>query len=275
LSSSQGSGAVGEHAREVRVAIVMSTYAGEGYLEAQLASLQRQSFTEWTLLVRDDGSPDATVALLERYAMEDPRIRLVRDETTRLGAPASFGVLLQAAYDVGAEYVFTCDQDDVWLEDKLESLLALVHDAEGDGGDRLPALAYSDLRVVGEDLEPLGDSFMERQRISHPVADPLPVLLAQNTVTGCAMVVNRPLLRTALPMPEVAMHDWWLAQVAAAVGVLAYLPRPTVLYRQHAANVVGARGYWGLARGAVADLPGWWRGRLALVSADARAGAST
>jgi rhamnosyltransferase len=244
------------------VVIVLSTFDGAAYVGAQIESLQRQSMSDWSLLIRDDGSTDGTVEILRSYAAEDARIRIIDDSMKRLRAPRSFGVLLQAAYDGGAEYVFTCDQDDVWLEHKLEHLLGLMTEREADRGARRPVLVHSDLTVVRDNLSVVSGSFMRLQRIHHTETRALSVLLAQNFVTGCALVVNRPLLRIALPMPAVLMHDWWLAQVASACGSLVYSPEPTVLYRQHASNVVGARGYWGLVSRAVLDLPRWWQGRL-------------
>jgi rhamnosyltransferase len=245
------------------VTIVLSTYNGAQHVAAQLESLRRQSFADWTLLVRDDGSTDETLAIVRRFAEDDPRIRIHLDETPRLRAPGSFGVLLQEALRGGAEYVFTCDQDDVWLDDKVERLLGLMQARERQAGGRsVPLLVHSDLTVVRDDLSVVSESFMRLQKIAHPEKDALRLLLAQNVVTGCAALVNRPLLQLALPMPRVVMHDWWLAQVASACGEIIFTRVPTVLYRQHASNVVGARGYWGLLRGALADLPTWWTGRL-------------
>jgi hypothetical protein len=74
-----------------------------------------------------------------------------------------------------------------------------------------------------------------------PSRDPLAVLLTQNFVTGCTVLVNRPLLERALPIPESAVvHDWWLALVAASCGHLLYVDWPTVAYRQHDSNAIGA-----------------------------------
>jgi hypothetical protein len=83
-------------------------------------------------------------------------------------------------------------------------------------------------------------------------------LLLGNSVTGCASLVNVALLRCALPMPRVAMHDWWLAQCAAAFGEVLFLDEPTVLYRQHGRNVVGARGLGERAATILRSPRAWW-----------------
>jgi hypothetical protein len=77
-------------------------------------------------------------------------------------------------------------------------------------------------------------------------------------VTGCATAVNRALLKVALPLPDVVMHDWWLAQCAAGAGAVVSLPDALVLYRQHAANVVGASGFNGLVARALRSPGRWW-----------------
>ena len=89
---------------------------------------------------------------------------------------------------------------------------------------------------------------------------PLRRLLVQNFVTGCTTVINRPLLRAAVPLPLVVMHDWWLALCAGALGQLLYLAEPTVLYRQHARNTLGAPGWRRLISESLRrPVELWWR----------------
>lgn len=222
----------------------MATYGGEPFIVEQLESLRRQSFRDWVLWVRDDGSPDATVEVVRRYAELDPRIRLVEDQLGNLGPAGNFGALLGHAHAHGARYVFLADQDDIWRDDKMERQLALMAQHEADDGGARPRVMYSDLEVVDRGMERIHRSFMRFEMLRHE-RRPLPVLLAQNFVTGCTMLVNRELLEVALPIPpRVMMHDWWLALCAAATGSLHHLPEQTVRYRQHGNNQVGAQGYW-------------------------------
>jgi glycosyltransferase involved in cell wall biosynthesis len=240
-------------------AIILAAYEGGAYLDAQIESIRGQSAAGWRLYARDDGSRDDTRQRLDGWAARDPRIEVLPSGGARLGAAASFGLLLQHALDRGARYVFPSDQDDVWLPRKCERMLALMHGREAILGTEAPLLVHSDLTVVDRDLAPIHPSFAAQHRLNAGAHGGAARLLLGNSVTGCAALVNAPLVRCALPMPEVAMHDWWLAQCAAVFGEVAYLDEPTVLYRQHGGNVVGARGMSGRAAAIARSPRAWWR----------------
>lgn len=217
----------------------MATYNGGRFVQQQIESMQAQSFGDWKLFVRDDGSHDDTVRKLEEMACGDARINPVQDGRGNLGAIANFSALMEVALASGADYVFFADQDDVWHADKLATMLAAMRELELKYGS-VPLLVHCDLSVVGEDLEPVAESFAGYSRLSPATAD-LGVLLCQNQVTGCASVINRSLLELATPVPkQVLMHDWWLALLAAAAGKIGFVPMPLVKYRQHQGNVLGA-----------------------------------
>jgi glycosyltransferase involved in cell wall biosynthesis len=244
------------------VFIILSTYNGVAHVAALVESIRSQTFEDWCLLVRDDGSSDATVDVVDKLAQQDPRILLLPQDGRGLGAPGSFGLLLAAARARGARYVFFADQDDVWLPGKLDRLLSVMADAEATVGSEMPVLVYSDLVVVAGDLRVIHASLRRYQWLTPPQqAEALRVLLTQNVVTGCGALLNRPLLDVVLPLPdEVVMHDWWAAQCAAATGRIVDVADATVLYRQHAANVVGAAGPWALASRMLRQ-PRWWWAR--------------
>lgn len=254
------------------VVIVLATYNGAPWLEAQVRSLQAQDHPGWRLLARDDGSTDGTPALLAGLAREEPRLTVL-DAPGRLGVVGNFGALLEAARRAGADRVFLCDQDDEWRPDKLSRALALMEELEERHGRAAPLLVHSDLEVVDEALRPLHPSFLAFQGLRHEVRDPLRVLLVQNFVTGCASALNRALLELALPIPQgCIMHDWWVAQCAAACGVIGFLPDAAVRYRQHGANQIGAAGAFGSlnvlhARGRRRFAASWRVGRQAVTQA--------
>ena len=100
--------------------ILLSTYNGGAYLRKQLDSVLSQSVADFTLLIRDDGSSDDTLNILNTYS--DPRIRILTGEN--LGPAGSFFALLEEARIMGAEHIFFCDQDDIWMPHKLEKLLS-------------------------------------------------------------------------------------------------------------------------------------------------------
>ena len=225
--------------------ILMSTYNGSRYLPAQLESIRAQSHQAWALLVRDDGSSDGTGLLIEEFSRRDERIARVHDDAGNLGPWASFGRLLAAASASAARYFLFSDQDDVWVEDKIESQLRALRTAEEKLGGESPILVHSDLELVDEQLRPIHPSFRDFQRVSYDRADPLGTLLIHNAVVGCTTGFNRALLEFAAPLPPGAPHDWWLALSAAAVGQIVDDPGPTVHYRQHGQNAVGAKARHG------------------------------
>jgi rhamnosyltransferase len=240
------------------LAILLSSFNGGRFIAEQINSIRRQSYSDWTLIVRDDGSSDDTVAIVESLASQDRRIRLLRDTKGNLGPAGSFGALLAHAREAGAPYVALADQDDVWLQTKLARELELLHDQEAAAGRATPLLVHSDLAVVREDLTLLHRSFLDFQGLRHQSESPLVKLLIQNFVTGSTVVVNRALLEAAVPLPRVIMHDWWLALCAAALGRLLFLPEATVLYRQHGTNAQGSRGRRAGATAAVRRPLAWW-----------------
>ena len=239
-------------------AIVLSTYNGHAHVEEQLESIRAQTAADWRLYVRDDGSSDDTWEKLGAWAARDARIHVLERDGRNLGAAASFGVLLQHALDRGETRVFLADQDDVWVPHKCERMLATLGAREAVLGADAPLLVHSDLTVVDDDLKPLHASFIALQRIEQSVRAPAACLLVGNCVTGCATLVNASLLRCALPMPDVAMHDWWLAQCAAACGEITFLPEAMVLYRQHGRNAVGAIGMGERAAASLRSPAAWW-----------------
>ena len=225
--------------------ILLSTYNGEKYLAAQLDSLIEQTFTGWRLLIRDDGSTDATLAIIRQYVGRFPeQIVLVTDAgaVTGLGAACSFSMLMQAS---SAPYIAFCDQDDIWLSDKLEKQLCALRQVENNVSEGTPLLVHSDLIVVDQQLSLLSPSLWAYQHLNPLKMHSFKRLLLQNYVTGCTCLLNRALLEKALPVPDAAvMHDWWLALIAMDEGEIVNMPEATVKYRQHADNDTGAK-QWG------------------------------
>ena len=223
-----------------KIVILMATYNGEKYLCDQVESIQRQTISNWTLLVRDDGSQDNTKNLLRKFAKKDARIRYVHDQLGCLGTTGNFGVLMRAALAEGADAIFFCDQDDIWLPCKIVTQLQSLHEMERQYEPGTPLLCYSDLEVVDQNLHPIHPSFMRYEKLEHEAHNPLEVLSTQNFVTGCAVLINRTLLEFATPIPDqILLHDWWLAVCAAACGRIGYIDEPLVRYRQHSRNQIG------------------------------------
>lgn len=240
-------------------AVVLSAFNGAAHIGAQVESIRAQSASNWRLYVRDDGSRDDTLARVAAVAARDQRIDLLPSDGRNLGPAGAFGVLLEHALRRGERYVFPCDQDDVWLPGKCELMMHAMLEREAELGTSTPLLVHTDMRVVAEDLTSIHESFMELLRIDAAEESQALRLLSGNSVSGCASLLNAALLHCALPMPRVAMHDWWLAQCAAAFGEVHFIDTPTVFYRQHARNVVGARGLRARAASILRSPEAWWR----------------
>ena len=140
-----------------------------------------------------------------------------------------------------------CDQDDVWFPDKIAVTLGKMQELEGRHGGERPLLVHTDMKVADGNLRVVADSLWRYQKSDPVRGEALNRLLVQNCATGCSMMINRALCDLALPIPaEAMMHDWWLVLVAAAFGTIGHCAEPTLLYRQHGANDVGAKK-WSLA----------------------------
>ncbi|NQG19558.1 glycosyltransferase family 2 protein [Streptococcus suis] len=217
----------------MNVNILMSTYNGQEFLAEQIRSIQAQTFTDWVLLIRDDGSRDRTREIIADFAQQDSRIHLINpDSTENLGVIKSFHALVQYKR---ADVYFFSDQDDVWLPDKLQVTLETAQAYPADQ----PLMVYTDLKVVNQDLQVMNESMIRSQ--SHHANTELVQELTENTVTGGTSMINHALAELWTVTDDILMHDWYLALLATAFGKLVYVDQPTELYRQHAENVLGAR----------------------------------
>lgn len=224
------------------VEILLAAHNGVEFLGEQIDSLFRQTYRDWRVLVRDDGSTDGTREVLSRYATRHPdRFMLMTDDDGNLGYVGNFGRLLQRST---ADVLAFCDQDDVWLPNKLAVCVDRLKTLERRHGASTPLLIHSDLSVVDRRLSAIHPSFWRYRGIDAHQGDSLNRLLTQNVATGCTIVLNRPLADLCLPIPEqAAAHDWWVSLVAGAFGKIDAIGEPTTLYRQHAGNTTGARSF--------------------------------
>lgn len=217
----------------MKVNILMSTYNGQQFLAEQIRSIQEQSYTDWTLFIRDDGSSDNTKEILKDFEHQDSRIHLIdSDKSDNLGVIKSFHKLVN--HD-RADYYFFSDQDDVWLPNKLELSLKEAQNYLAD----LPLMVYMDLKVVNQDLKIMTESMVKSQ--SHHANTELVQELTENTVTGGVAMINHALAEMWQETDDILMHDWYLALLASAFGNLVFIDQPGELYRQHSDNVLGAR----------------------------------
>ena len=225
----------------MRLAILLGTYNGGRFLREQLDSLFAQTMKDFQLYIRDDASTDDTIQIVREYQQRHSNIIMVEDDKFNLGAMRNFERLLAFA---DADYYMFCDQDDVWLSDKIEVSFAKMKQMEQQYGD-IPLLVHTDLEVVDESLNVINASFWKYSRVLPQVVDEnIHYLGIANSVTGCTIMMNRKAKQVAIPFPEqIYMHDAWIALCVMKYGKIGYINIPTIRYRQHSGNVLGAIEY--------------------------------
>ena len=220
-----------------RLAILLATYNGEGFLQEQLDSIYRQTCCDWTLYIHDDGSTDGTPRIIADNAARHDNV-VVFDYKGGTGPKDNFLGMLQR---VDADYYMFCDQDDAWYDNKIEVSMQRMQALETECADRA-IVVHTDLAVVDGNLKPLHKSFWAFEGIRPEYFTTFDRLAASNVATGCTMLFNRAAkVQTINPASAAHMHDAWI--VACAMkngGVIEGLPQPTVYYRQHGNNCVGA-----------------------------------
>lgn len=224
------------------VAILLAVYNGEKYLKEQLESILSQTYTDIKIIIRDDGSKDKSPSIIDEYCQNYPQKIIALSGEPTGGAATNFAALLN---ECDADYIMFCDQDDVWLPDKIEKTISAMKEAEN--GGEVPVLVHSDLKVVDQNLNIISPSFFSFQQLKQNSVT-LSRLLVQNYVTGCTIMINRALKQKCGMIPDgCIMHDWWLALVAEIFGKMVCLEETTMLYRQHSNNQVGAKAAYGFS----------------------------
>jgi rhamnosyltransferase len=224
----------------VEVSVLLSTFNSESFLAELLDSVLSQDYVDFKLHIRDDGSTDRTVSILESYFLRDSRVILHRDLKGNISCAHSF---LELLTNVEADLYFFCDHDDVWLHHKISRFLTEVS-LERDTCIERPLIVHSDLIVVSENLEIISDSFFRLCRFDTYESSCFEDLAVCNRVTGCAMLINRQLrdLVLAEEQSDIFVHDHWIALIGASYDAkFTFIPESTVLYRQHLQNVIGVR----------------------------------
>ncbi|RRQ45334.1 glycosyltransferase family 2 protein [Chryseobacterium sp. SC28] len=222
----------------INVAILLSTYNGARFLKVQIDSLLAQSYKNWDLYIRDDGSTDGTPAIIDYYTSNYTNIHFLKDQSKNKGASQSFMWILE---EVEANYYMFCDQDDFWLPGKIEITLNAMKDLESYYPE-LPLLVHTDLIVTDSNLQEISASFWKYARLKQNYLTKFKWLGVCNGVTGCAMMINNKAKKIAIPTPfDAPMHDYWVALRVAQQGKISFIAKPTILYRQHAKNEVGAQ----------------------------------
>lgn len=222
------------------VDVLMSVYNGEKFIEEQLISLLNQSYKNIKIIIRDDGSVDSTREIIFDYMGRFPGKIDYFNENLNLGSSKSFLRLLNFS---NADYFMFCDQDDVWCSDKVEKCLMKMKEMEISCEKEQPILIFTDLKVVDAHLNILSESLWRTQKLDPNISLHWKKLLAQNVVTGCTMMLNKHIEKYIKQEVNFKIHhDQLIAVLASKYGAVSWVSSPTMLYRQHHSNVLGALG---------------------------------
>ena len=220
--------------------ICLATYNGALYLPELVKSIQRQSCQTWNVLFSDDGSTDGTPSLINAYCQGDPdRFINISSKEPHHSSTKNF---LYALTKTQSQYVMLCDQDDVWLPFKVEKTMAKMRELEESLGTDIPLLVFTDSSVVDADLNLIHPSFVSGLSFRARTCS-FSQLLVSNVVQGCTIMINRAAVNLVnkYPIPSsFSYHDHWIASLVRTFGQIYFLDESTLLYRQHANNVVGA-----------------------------------
>jgi len=215
-----------------QIDILMAVYNGEKYLKEQLDSILNQTYEKFNLIISNDCSSDNSLEILNEYQKRDDRI-VVFDQEKNLGLIKNFEFLLTKVIN---KYFMLSDQDDVWYNNKIEvSLNKIVEDNV--------MLVHTDLEVVDDNLRTINNSFLKQLNIYKKAIrfNDYNLIFLDNCVTGCTILANSEIIEKALCLPEKPiLHDWWLALIAGTIGKIGFINEPTIKYRQHESNLIGA-----------------------------------
>ena len=234
------------------VSIVLATYNGASYLNEQIDSIIANTYTNWTIDICDDGSTDNTLEIAQEYQKQYPdKIRIFKN-LEQLGVTRNF---LEGAKRATGDYIMFCDQDDVWLPEKIEKTLVFFKKREQAVGENKPIAVFTDAKMADGILRTFHESFFIYNALDTEKLD-LAHLLMENKVIGCTTMFNRALANKITDFPKFARyHDWWIALIASVFGDLSCMNEPTMLYRQHGGNVVGSQSFVSYVIDRIKEIP--------------------
>lgn len=222
-----------------KIAILMATYNGEKNLNQQLNSILKQTYQNFVLFISDDHSSDNTLNIIRHYEKIYPqKIFLIKNDNNIRGVKSNFANLIRYVQTNclnSFDYFMFSDQDDFWKSNKIAvSIRSLIY-------QHMPTLVHTDLTVVDQNLKLINRSFVKMSKINGANHN-LKRLLIQNNVVGCTMAWNKALMKIIQPdFTGSVMHDWFIALIAYCFGKIIFIPKSTILYRQHKNNLIGAK----------------------------------
>lgn len=219
-----------------KISVALCTYNGEKYVEEQINSILKQTILPDEIIVGDDCSTDRTVEIVNNLLASSNISYTILPIEKNLGVVKNFERTITSTT---GEIIFTSDQDDVWVETKIEKIIEKFEE------DETTILIFSDAVLVDKNLKNLDMNLWESLDLNISVLkkneDFLKYLIVKNGITGATLAFKRDLLDKTVPFSKKFIHDYWLGIVAASYGMkIKSISEPLVKYRQHDTNVVGA-----------------------------------
>lgn len=206
------------------VSVAMASYNGEKYIGEQLDSIINQTYTNLEIVIVDDGSKDNTINIIKDYQTQYPFIFLFINDTNK-GVTKAFE---RAVVESKGVFIAFCDQDDIWMVNKIETLVNEIgeHDA-----------VYANSQLIDANGNSLGSDFNSIMKMQSYYSG-TPFLLS-NTVPGHAVLAKAGFLKNILPFPKELFFDLWIAFNAGGNNGIKFVDKVLVKYRQHESNTVG------------------------------------
>ena len=214
-----------------KIDILMATYNGEKYLGEQLDSIINQTYHNWNLLIRDDNSTDKTLEIIQNYHKKDKRIKILKDNKGNLGIVRNFEELLKSSE---SEFIMFSDQDDIWVENKLDMYLKMIEKIKNKG-----FMIHSDAILFDKNKSNiLKDTFISKKAINRGLEN----VFFNYFVQGATILISKEIKNFILPFPkEVYLHDRYIHLISELFFERIFVNKALIYYRQHGDNQIGAK----------------------------------
>lgn len=214
-----------------KIDILMATYNGEKYLVEQLDSIINQTYRNWNLLIRDDNSTDKTLEIIQNYHKKDKRIKILKDNKGNLGIVRNFEELLKNSE---SEFIMFSDQDDIWVENKLDMYLKMIEKIKNKG-----FMIHSDAILFDKNKSNiLKETFISKKAINKGLEN----VFFNYFVQGATILISKEIKNFILPFPkEVYLHDRYIHLISELFFERIFVNKALIYYRQHGDNQIGAK----------------------------------
>lgn len=202
-----------------KISVCIATYNGEEYIEKQIKSILNQSKQVDEIIISDDGSTDLTLEIIKK--INNSKIKIINNK--KKGVINNFENSLKNST---GDYIFLCDQDDIWKSNKVEKISELLKEND---------LVIHNAKIIGKDDEITNDKdFFEIRNSKKGIIKNL----YKNSYIGCCMAFNKKILNKSLPFPSnIPMHDSWIGLIAEMYGKVYFTEDILFYYRRHENNV--------------------------------------